>query len=117
MTTILIVDDSGFQRKMIKKALAPLEFTTIEASNGKDALDLLSKEKPDCITLDLGLPDLTGFDLLAEFKKVGLSSPVIVLTADIQSSSKSMCLDLGAKAVLSKPLNGEELRQTITALL
>lgn len=117
MTTILIVEDSSFQRKVIKKALRSLGSEFIEAGNGADALALATGENPDCVTLDLGLPDMSGFDLLAALRDSGVTAPVVVLSADIQTSSRARCLELGARAVLQKPVNDQQLCAVVSDLL
>ena len=117
MSTILIVDDSAFQRKIIKSTIGDLVDTILEASNGAAALEAARTHRVECITLDLGLPEMTGFEVLTAFHAQGAHPPVIVITADIQDTSKSRCLALGAHAVLQKPLNKDLVRSVISGVL
>ena len=117
MSTILIVDDSAFQRKIIKSSIGDLADTILEASSGAAALETARTQRVECITLDLGLPEMTGFDVLAAFQAQGPHPPVIVISADIQDTSKSRCMKLGAHAVLQKPVNKDLVRSVISGVL
>lgn len=117
MATILIVDDSQFQRAFLKKALATDGHRFLEAENGDEGLRIAHSEQPDCILADLIMPEIQGMGMLEEFKKQGSTMPVIVVTADIQHQVREQCLALGARTVLHKPVDPESLRQTVTEIL
>jgi len=105
MARILIIDDSTFSRKLMCNTLAPIGYEIDEAVNGTDALNKFIKKSYDCIFLDLLMPDMSGFDVLEELKKLKNKVPVIVLTSDVQETSRKRCLELGAVEYTNKPMN------------
>ncbi len=117
MPTILIVDDSGFQRSFLSKALVEGGYRVLEAANGEEALEIAAAEGPDCILTDLIMPDMRGMALLEILQKQKSRVPVVVLTADIQERVEVECLELGAARVLHKPVKPAKLRETIAEVL
>ncbi|HEY9836991.1 MAG TPA: response regulator [Vampirovibrionales bacterium] len=117
MPLILIVDDAQFTRRVICKSLQKQGYLTREASNGREAIGLLDEELPDCILLDLLMPEFDGWDVLTFLKEHDYTIPVIVITADIQETSRQHCFDLGAKAVINKPPKPDELNNTLKKIL
>ena len=114
MANILVVDDSLMMRKFITMALAPDGHNITEASGGNEAIEVAVKNPPDCMVLDLLMPDLVGTEVLEELKvKKHLPFPIIVMTADIQDSTQSRCIELGAFRVLTKPPRGGELSEAV----
>lgn len=113
MATILVVDDSMFQRHAVAKVLKEFGFDVIDADNGQTGLERMERDKPDAVILDLIMPHCNGFEALEILNKRGNRTPVFVFTADIQSTSRQRCLDLGATAFLNKPLNKEELQAVL----
>ncbi|MBD1862094.1 MULTISPECIES: response regulator transcription factor [Trichocoleus] len=113
MALILIVEDAWFTRRLISKTLQAAGHTTVEASCGREGLEKALTHAPDCILLDLLMPDLDGREVLQKLRDQESRMPAIVLTADIQSSSRQQCLELGAIAVLGKPPNPQELAAAI----
>lgn len=110
MPKILIVDDYSFQRRLIRRALGPLAEDTIEAGDGRAAIELLQHESPDVILLDLLMPELDGFPVLTQLQEKQCPIPRVVLTADVQDTAAERCRDLGAFDVIHKPPNEEKLR-------
>jgi len=117
MATILIVDDSAFQRTFLRKTLTGAGFTVLEANNGGEALERTAEENPDVILTDLIMPDLRGRVLLETLQSQGSKIPIVVLTADIQEPVAAECLQLGAVQVLHKPIKPAILIQTLTDVL
>lgn len=117
MATILIVDDSGFQRTFLSKALAEGDYRVLEATNGAQALEVVTADRPDCILTDLIMPDMRGLVLLETLQQRDSDIPVVVLTADIQDEVEARCLELGAVRVLHKPVKPTRLRETIAEVL
>ncbi len=117
MATVLIVDDSGFQRTFLRKALVEDGHRVLEAVNGKQALEVAAADRPDCILTDLIMPDMRGLALLETLQQGDSDIPVVVLTADIQERVEAECLELGAARVLHKPVKPERLRQAIAEVL
>ena len=113
MPKILIVDDSTFQRRLIRRALGPLAEDTIEAGDGLAAIEILKTESPDVILLDLLMPELDGFGVLEQLQKMQCPIPRIVLTADVQETSTQCCRDLGAFDVIHKPSSEDKLHSVV----
>ncbi len=113
MALILITDDAAFTRRMIRKAFKDTDHLILEASNGKECLEMLKIHSPDCMILDLLMPELDGFGVLEALKQQGSKIPVIVLSADIQDSIRQQCLDLGAVMMLKKPPKGSQILDAI----
>jgi CheY-like chemotaxis protein len=110
MADVLIVDDSLMMRKFISMALAPEGYNLHEASGGQEAIDFVNTSPPDCMVLDLLMPDMVGTEVLETLKRENnVEFPIIVMTADIQESTQDTCMALGAYKVLTKPPIGEEL--------
>jgi len=109
MKNILIVDDSIIMRNWIKKILSNNNYNCIEAKNGLDGLNKIEQNNIDFVFLDLLMPEYDGFYLLEKLKEQKSEVPVIILSADIQISSKQKCEKLGIKEFVNKPPNKEKL--------
>ncbi|MFI5361628.1 MAG: response regulator [Elusimicrobiota bacterium] len=114
--TVLIVEDEAAIVRFLRPALAAENFKIFEASRGADALALAAKCKPDVVLLDLGLPDMDGFEVLKGLRR-WTSAPVIVLSARGQERDKIAGLDAGADDYLGKPFGVEELLARIRVAL
>ncbi len=120
MAKVLVIDDSLFQRRSIRKILQVDGYDILEAANGHQGLEMIVASPPDCIILDILMPDMNGLTFLKILQDQGIKIPVIVLTADIQETTYKECLKLGAKEVVHKPLlpsEGDKLRTIITNVL
>ncbi|MCB1022098.1 MAG: response regulator [Acidobacteria bacterium] len=117
MAKILIVDDSSFQRRLVRGLLTRLGHEVIEADSGASGLVMLQKGQPELMLVDLLMPELTGYEVLEKLQQQACSIPRVVLTADVQETAKQQCLELGAFRVLNKPPKEELLRETINLAL
>ncbi len=117
MATILIVDDSRFSRSTFRKALSSEGYEILEAVNGRDGLEMIQKHQPDCVLLDMLMPELDGNEVLEVLNEQGIEVPVIIVTADIQDHTQARCFELGAKAFLNKPPKNGQLHQAIQTVL
>ena len=117
MVKILVIDDSSFLRKLVRGWLKQASYEVLEASDGNEGLDKIASDQPDCILLDLAMPNLGGFEVLEALRDRGCAIPVIVVTADVQESTKQQCLSLGARTVINKPSNVEDLIDVIRGAL
>jgi two-component system, OmpR family, KDP operon response regulator KdpE len=113
---VLVVDDEPPIRKLLRMGLSANGYQTIEASNGKAALDMLS-EAPDLIILDLGLPDTQGHDLLRTIRARSESVPIVVLSSRSDEAGKVQALDDGADDYVTKPFGMDELLARMRAAL
>jgi CheY-like chemotaxis protein len=115
--SILLVDDSSFMRKRLRQALEPAGFALVDATNGLSALDELEKREFSCILTDLLMPDMDGFGLLSELQRRRISTPVVVISADIQNTTRTRCTELGARQFVQKPIQAEELRSVVAGIV
>lgn len=112
----LIVDDSLLGRTSMKEAIKHLNCSIVEASNGLEALEKIEEFPPDLIFLDLLMPKMDGFDFLKEINKSNKKIPVIIVSADIQETTKAQCKKEGVSGFLNKPVDPEELNTLILNL-
>lgn len=117
MASILIIDDSSFMRARIREAIKTDCHEVMEASDGLKGLAMAYAHKPDCIILDLIMPEMDGFNLLKTLHEQGSAIPVIVVTADIQVSVQKECLALGAAALINKPPQRRDLLNAVREVL
>jgi two-component system chemotaxis response regulator CheY len=116
---VLIVDDSATIRMILKGLLKQLELTDIEeASDGKIALDVLSKQRIDLLLLDIHMPNLDGLGCLEAVRKspVLAGLPVIIISSDTTPAQIETARALGAHAYIKKPFRIEGLREALEAL-
>jgi CheY-like chemotaxis protein len=113
MLRVLIVDDSWLARRFLKSMIERNGYEILEASGGREALDIASRELPSCILLDILMPEMTGLEVLESMQKKRLDIPVIAITADIRRSSRNRYLELGAFEVFNKPPGKDELLSAI----
>jgi len=113
---VLIVDDEPSIRRLIQAALARADYTTVEAENGREALDKLRDERPDIVLLDLGLPDRDGLELVPLIKRQADVTLIIVSARDA-TEEKVAALDLGADDYLTKPFDTDELLARVRVAL
>jgi two-component system, OmpR family, KDP operon response regulator KdpE len=112
--TVLVIDDEPPIVRFLRTSLAAAGYRVATAENAAGALAALTAEKPDVVILDLGLPDRSGFDVIAEIRKRS-AVPVIVLSARNDEKSKVQALDLGADDYIDKPFGMAELMARIRA--
>jgi two-component system, OmpR family, KDP operon response regulator KdpE len=113
---VLVVDDEPPIRKLLRMGLTAQGYQTLEASNGKAALELLG-QAPDLIILDLGLPDAQGLELLRTMRARDESVPIVVLSSRGDEAGKVQALDLGADDYVTKPFGMDELLARMRAAL
>lgn len=113
--TVLVIDDEPPIRRFLRTSLGAVGHRVVTAENGAGAIAALA-EKPDLIILDLGLPDRSGLDVIAEIRRFS-PVPIVVLSARDDERSKVEALDLGADDYVSKPFGMPELMARIRAAL
>jgi two-component system KDP operon response regulator KdpE len=113
---VLVVDDEPPIRKLLRMGLETQGYQTMDASNAKAALELMS-DKPDLVILDLGLPDMQGLELLRQIRAAREDLPIVVLSSRGDEVAKVAALDQGADDYVTKPFGMEELLARIRAAL
>ncbi|SDR79794.1 two-component system response regulator CreB [Opitutus sp. GAS368] len=114
--TILVVEDEAAIAETIVYALATEGFAPVWKTTGREALAVLAKEPVAFVVLDVGLPDMNGFDVCRELRRRH-AVPVIFLTARSGEVDKVVGLELGADDYLAKPFSPRELTARIRAVL
>ena len=117
-THLLIVDDSRVSRMMIRARVAALKpyWLVSEAVSGDEALLQVRKEPPDCITMDVNMPGLSGFDAVEHIQAIAPQVRIVMLTANIQESSRARADVLGVKFV-QKPITDASMLQVLDFLM
>lgn len=113
---VLLVDDSFVNRQYIRTVLEEKNINVIEAGDGAEALDILESSTPDLIILDLLMPIMGGVETLQKIRDRGHQYPILVLTADINDSTRQTCLKLGVSGFINKPTNEREILKLIKAV-
>ncbi|WP_194542740.1 response regulator [Paenibacillus sp. JZ16] len=116
---IMLVDDHFVVREGLKLILETSEKYQVvgEAVNGQDALEKVEKLEPDIILMDLNMPVLSGLETMKEFKKKGLTIPIIILTTYNEDELMINGLALGAKGYLLKDTSRESLFRSIDSAM
>jgi len=116
---IVVIDDEPDIVELIQQVLESDGFTVLSASAGRAGLDLVSREVPDLILLDVGLPDLSGFDICRELRRDPRLSgiPIIIISGRRGESNVVLGLGLGADDYVVKPFNAAELLARVKAVI
>ncbi|EKM31429.1 response regulator, partial [Vibrio harveyi] len=115
---VLICDDSALARKQMARSLpATLNADVTFAIHGKNALEELAQKEFKLMFLDLTMPEMDGFETLENMKRLGIQTPVVVVSGDIQPKAKERVFALGAKAFIQKPIGKDELKATLKELI
>ena len=112
---ILVVDDDPAIIKFVRANLKADDYETLAALDGAEAIEVVEREMPDLVILDIMLPRIDGFEVLSRLRE-WTQLPIIVLSARGDAEDKVKCLDLGADDYLSKPFSLEELLARIRAV-
>ena len=111
---ILVVDDDKDIVFVIKKILEEQSYYVFCASTGKQAIEIMNKEKIHLIIMDVMMPEMDGFSATMEIRK-NSNLPIIFLSAKVEDSDKVLGLSMGADDYITKPFNREELVARVNA--
>lgn len=116
---VLIVDDDADGRESLIQFLGHHGYTIAAVANGYDALALARKLKPQVAIIDLGLPDVTGFELIRLLKaeSVTASMPVIVLSGHVFPRHREEAAQAGSEVFLAKPVEPDDLLAALRGLI
>ena len=116
MAHILVVDDDQSHRTLVCDLLEEMGYTTRQAANGREALDLLEGELPDAVLLDLRMPVMSGWGLLDALKKMprARNLPIIIISAYGFEWEAEL---VGAAGYVSKPVDLEKVRSTVQQIV
>jgi two-component system, chemotaxis family, chemotaxis protein CheY len=111
---ILVVDDSGLARRLTRRILEELGHEVDEASDGAQALEQYVLNRHDVVILDMVMHGMYGLEVLLKLKELNPKLPVIIVTADIQRSTREQVKEAGAAAMVNKPISKDQLAEVLT---
>ena len=116
---VMVVDDNQQNRELLQAYLEDVDCRTVPAGDGPEALNILSKEAPDLILLDVMMPKMSGFEVCRRIKKDPNTAdiPVIMVTALNEFGDIERGIDSGTDDFLSKPVNKLELLTRVKTML
>jgi two-component system, chemotaxis family, chemotaxis protein CheY len=106
---IMVVDDSAMSRRTLRRILEGAGHSVVEADEGMAALELYFIEKPDLVFLDLVMKGMYGLDVLAKLREMDAGARVVVASADVQTSTRAMVEEAGARGFINKPFAAENV--------
>ncbi len=114
--TILVVDDEKRLVSLVESYLTQEGFHVLGAYNGRDALMIARREKPDLIVLDVMMPEMDGYEFIRRHR-ADQNTPIILLTARVDDDEKVVGLEVGADDYITKPFRPRELVARVRAVL
>jgi two-component system chemotaxis response regulator CheY len=117
VTNVLIVDDDAFVRAYLKDALADTGYLLSEATNGEEAVDAVTNERPDVVLLDLLMPKQSGLDALTKIRHLSPESKIIVISSLDSDSLVQQALSAGARGFVAKPFHPLEVVGAVQKVL
>ncbi len=117
--TIMYVEDNPDNRMLVRRILLSQDYSLLEAEDGRDALNILKKERPDLILMDINMPDMDGYTLTAQIKAMpGFERvPILALTANVMRGDKEKTLEAGCDGYIQKPLDIDQLIREVERFL
>jgi DNA-binding NtrC family response regulator len=117
MRTVLIADDDDFVRKYLRDALKDADCHVVEAGDGKEASAVIASESPDLVLLDLLMPNKSGLEVLAEYRKTNPSGRVVVISAMDATGLVAQAMEQGAFGFIQKPFHRMEVASEVRRAL
>jgi two-component system chemotaxis response regulator CheY len=117
MAKILIVDDSAMSRRILRRILESASHDVIEADDGMIAIERYFLEKPDIVLLDLIMKGMFGMEVLEKIRQLDEKARVVVASADIQNSTRTMTEAAGAMGFVTKPFIEKDIIAAVEAAL
>lgn len=117
MTKILIIEDEEGIRRLLRYDLRQMQFEVDSAKDGREGLELAKNEDYDVIIIDWMLPYISGVELVSEFRRLGMSSILMMLTAKDEESDILQAFEAGIDDYMTKPFSPRELTARINAHL
>ena len=114
---VLIVDDSALTRRSLRQILETAGCEVLEAESGLEALERYFLDKPDVVMLDLVMRGMYGLDVLQKIRELDPRARIIVVSADIQTSSQDLAGEAGAAGFINKPFDRTDILSALDAAL
>ena len=117
--TILYVEDNPDNRMLARRILLYEDYALLEAKDALDALNVLKRERPDLILMDINMPDMDGYTLTARIKAMpGFERvPILAITANVMRGDKERTLEAGCDGYIQKPLDIDQLIREVERFL
>jgi two-component system chemotaxis response regulator CheY len=113
---VLVVDDSGFSRRILRQILEEAGYSVDEAKDGMEALERYALARPQVVLLDVVMNGMTGLEVLSKLREFDPKAKVVLATADVQSSTAATAREAGAAGIICKPFQRERVVQAIAAV-
>jgi len=110
---VLIVDDSGFARRLLRQMLEQAGCTVDEVKGGMEALERYAQKRPDVVLLDVIMEDMNGLAVLAKLRELDRNAKVVLATADAQTATKVEAQAAGAAGIVRKPFQAEQVLEAM----
>ena len=116
---ILIVEDNSLNMRLIEMTLRSKGYRLLTATDGEEALDMATREKPDLIIMDIYLPKMSGLEVTKRLRQMPAFNhvPIIAVTAHAMKGDKEKIIEAGCDAYLPKPINTRQLPEVVTEML
>jgi type IV pilus assembly protein PilB len=115
---VLVADDEPITRMLVRRLLEPENFEVVEAANGREALEMAGRERPDLLLIDLNMPEMDGYEAIGLLRRhLSLATlPIVVLTAEEGPGVERRVLELGADDYIVKPFDPAVLLTRVNAV-
>jgi CheY-like chemotaxis protein len=115
---VLVTDDDAITRMLVKLLLEREKYEVLEAANGRDCVEIATRERPDLLIVDLNMPEMDGYEAIANLRKdLSLAMlPIIVLTSEEGPGIEHRVLELGADDYMLKPFDPDVLLSRVNAV-
>lgn len=117
MAKLLVVDDSPLSRRISRRILEEAGHTVTDAGGGLGALERYALDRPDVVLLDVTMPEMDGLEALRLLREMDADARVVMVTADVQSSTHALAAAGGAVGFVGKPITSEAILRAVTAAL
>jgi len=114
---VLIVDDQNGIRVLLTEVFGSDGYKTYQASNGRLALEIVRRDRPDVVLLDMKIPGMDGLEILKQIKKIDAGVKVIMMTAYGELDMIKEATECGALMHFTKPFDIDELRSAVSSVL
>jgi two-component system chemotaxis response regulator CheY len=116
--TAMVVDDVAFVRKTLTEILTAAHYQVVaEAADGQQAIEMYVKHRPDIVTMDVVMPNMSGIDAMRRIIQVDREAKVVIISAMGQESLIMEAINVGAKDYLLKPFTAEDVLKTVERAL
>lgn len=117
MANILVVDDSALSRRVSRRILEGAGHAVTDVADGLAALERYALNKPDLVLLDVTMAEMDGLEVLRQLRAMDAGAVVVMATADVQSSTRTLAAAGGASGFVVKPLATDAVLQAVDAAL